>query len=191
MKTFSTQKLTPTSSSRPTITSSSERPGWQTRATTRVWQKTSSLAARAPPPQWWCTVSDDSPSSSRQWERNTEMKDVLFAASACSLHRFHSAESFLCGVIYVHRHAGNDLKSAGSPQSHGYHSPPLLYSIQDERYERLKLRFNWVQITTGSLAQRADWFLFFKRKNKQQLVTDIPQGICISILWHINCLASS
>lgn len=72
MKTSSTQRLTPTSSSRPTIISSSERPGWRTRATTRVWQKTSSLAAKAPLPQWSCTVSDDSPSRSRQWDGNPE-----------------------------------------------------------------------------------------------------------------------
>lgn len=58
-RTLSTQRATPIFSSRPTIISSSKKPGWRTRATTRVWPKTSSLAAKATLPRSWSMVGDN------------------------------------------------------------------------------------------------------------------------------------
>lgn len=56
---WSTQRVTPILSSRPTIISSSKKPGWPTPATTRAWPKTSSLAAKAPLPRSLSMVGDD------------------------------------------------------------------------------------------------------------------------------------
>lgn len=59
-RTWSTRLATPIFLSPPTTISSSRRPGWPTRATTRVWPRTSWLAAGATRPPCWSTVGDGS-----------------------------------------------------------------------------------------------------------------------------------
>lgn len=56
---WSARRVTPMFSSRLTTILSSKKPGWQTRATTRVWPKTLLRAAKAPPPRSWSMVGDD------------------------------------------------------------------------------------------------------------------------------------
>lgn len=59
-RTWSTRPATPIFLSPPTIISSSRKPGWPTRATTRVWPRTSWLAAGATRPPCSSTVGDGS-----------------------------------------------------------------------------------------------------------------------------------